>query len=277
MKPTIGFDFLSICFLIHICYSQAAPLQWRSASNRTAVLTLPSSPRKVHVITDLDRNKRAISLKTGRWVLGGHSSIWIDGTATDGPLLLGIGANPFMETLVRGQRWVIQAEDLGNYNTGKRIPTHGFLEEIRHVAELGTTSFTNAEIFDPTTGTGWLANAWYEDPVYVVGTGSRPNDCYDFVIRVLARMNLRIDSLTQRMFDNSEEFYTRYSKRWVQRIEDVASDTFKPVDEHRDEVHTKVFNVDFVQNPDAPSLIFEEDRYHYHRAFVEPASSSKAQ
>ena len=273
MKNAVCFDLFRICLLIHICCSQAAHSQFRQASNTTAVSTV--GPRKVHVITSLDFDKRAISLKTGRWLLGGHGTIWIDGTATDGPLLVEIGFSPLDSKRGRGL-WAIRTKDLGVYNTGKPIRTQPAAREVRHVASTGSTLLTNAELFNHATGTGLVADAWNEDPVYVIGTGSRPNTCYDFVIRVLARMDLKLDSLTEELFDNSEEYYSSYSQVLVQRIKDVASVTSRPVNEHFDELHTRVFDVDFVQNPSAPVLIWESFTVVPVMPDVETNSSSTA-
>ena len=272
MRNNVCFDFLRICLLVHICFSQAAHLPFRQASNKTVLTLASSSPRKVHVITSLSLDKRAISLKSGRLVFGGHSSIWIDGTATDGPLLIEIGFTPRRPAPDR--KWAIRSKDFGVHNTGMAFPTPAYSREIRHEAETGSTSSTNADLFDPETGRGLIADAWNEDPVYVIGTGARPNSCYDLVVRVLARMDLKLDPFSEELFEVSEEYYTSYSRTYVQRVQDVASFTLSPLRENSEinKVHTRVFNVDFVQNPDAPSLVFEEYTYEYVGQLMESAA-----
>lgn len=47
-------------------------------------------------------------------------------------------------------------------------------------------------MFDHQAGTGLVADAWNEDPVYVRGTEAKPNTCYEFVERLLAKMDLEV-------------------------------------------------------------------------------------
>ena len=104
-----------------------------------------------------------------------------------------------------------------------------------------------------------------EDPVYRIGTGSEPNSCYDLLERVLRHMNLHVDPQTKKLFDNSTEYYTSYSRKRIQRIVDVASITLKPDGPKYDEVQTRMFNVDFQHNPDAPNLVYENTRRFPHQ------------
>lgn len=122
----------------------------------------------------------------------------------------------------------------------------------------GVTTLTNAELFDHQGGKGLVADAWRQDPVYVIGTGAKPNNCIDLVVRVLAEMKLPINPATQELFDNSQEYYTHYSKRLVERIQDVCSAEQWP---SRDKPETVIFQLrvfDVVEDPEHPRLISEK-------------------
>ncbi|KAL9601443.1 MAG: hypothetical protein Q9219_002509 [cf. Caloplaca sp. 3 TL-2023] len=185
--------------------------------------------------------------------------MWVDGTETDGPLIVELGINPIPPPpdLSKFLPYAVNSRDLGVAKTGEPIrpnPYPGVLHEW--IIFQGETSLTNAQIFDHRAGTGLVADAWMMDPVYRMGTNSKPNTCYDLIEWVLARMSLRLDPVTKRLFENSTEYYTSYSRHSVRRVPLVASFRTEPAGPD-DKVQTRVFDVDFEMNPDAPSLIYD--------------------
>ncbi|KAI4185656.1 MAG: hypothetical protein L6R41_003984 [Letrouitia leprolyta] len=214
-------------------------------------------------MTDFYYSKKAISRKTGKPTYGGHAQLWVDGTSTDGPMIIELGYNPAPRAPGSPPKpqYGIRSKDLGVENTGKPITPYPFPGMERHIVTEGQTLLKNREMFDHQAGTGLIADAWLEDPIYRMGTGSKPNTCYDLLVRVLQHMHLDLDPLTKRLFENSTDYYTSHSRTMVQRVEDVVSVTMKPAGDGRDEMNTRVFNVDWDYNPNAPELIYEKSQY----------------
>ncbi|KAL8805602.1 MAG: hypothetical protein Q9182_001867 [Xanthomendoza sp. 2 TL-2023] len=254
-----------LCILLCTCQSRLIPLDPRQAGNKTlALIKNPSASRKVYTFTNIVLSRKAVSRRSGRPIYGGHSQIWIEGTETDGPLIIELGS----AVLLRPSgtfRLLVRSKDLGIANTGKPFRPYISPDSIYHTVLEGQTLLTNAEMFDDAAGTGLIADAWNEDPVYRKGTGSRPNTCYDLLVRVLRRMQLHLNPLTKELFDNSTEYYTYNSRKFVERVQHVASITLEPAGPPHPansvRMQTKVFNVDLVLNPNAPSLVLEETEY----------------
>ncbi|KAL9596319.1 MAG: hypothetical protein Q9219_005873 [cf. Caloplaca sp. 3 TL-2023] len=135
--------------------------------------------------------------KTGEPFYGGHEQIWIDGTETDGPLVVELGFHPVLPP-----SYAIRSKDLGVVNTGKPIkppPDYPDDPKARYTFTEGETMLINAEMFDHRTGTGLIADAWMEDPVYKIGTGSTLNSCYELLERIIRRMILHVDPVTKEL------------------------------------------------------------------------------
>ncbi|KAI4112784.1 MAG: hypothetical protein LQ345_006115 [Seirophora villosa] len=265
MKLLLNSSFVNICIFLYFCQSRVTAFEPRQTSKETstsATIKNASAARKVHIDTEIHLDQKAISQRTGEPVYGGHAQLLIDGTETEGPLMIELGFSPVRQPPSPSMqvRYVVRSKDLGVANTGKPIRPYPMEKVIRYTIVEGETSLTNAELFDHKAGRGLVADAWMENPVYEMGTGSRPNTCYDLLERILRRMNLDIDPLTKELFNNSTEYYTSYSRRMTQRVQDVASLAVKPF-EYLDETNIRVFNVDFVENPDAPTLVFEQTRH----------------
>lgn len=161
--------------------------------------------------------------------------------------------------LAKPPRLAIRVSNLGIANNGKPIPQQSPYgrDSQRFIFPNGVTTLTNAELFDHQRGRGLVADAWRPNPEYVIGTKIKPNDCYDLVERVLAKINLPLNLNTFLLFNNSQEYYTYYSQRLFQRVEDVASiEQWPSKDEPKsDVVQTRVFDV--VGDPEDPRLIAE--------------------
>ncbi|KAL9012413.1 MAG: hypothetical protein Q9173_002819 [Seirophora scorigena] len=253
-----------MCMFLQFCQSRVVAFEPRQTSNKTsasASIINASAGRKVHIDTEIHLDKKAISQRTGEPVYGGHAQLLIDGTESEGPLIIELGLSPVPQPPGPSMqvRYVVRSKDLGVANTGKPIRPYPREKVIRYTIIEGETPLTNAEMFDHKAGRGLVADAWMENPVYEMGTGSRPNTCYDLIERILERMNLNLDPLTKELFDNSTEYYRSYS-RMTQRVQDVASLAVQPFG-YLDETNIRIFNVDFVENPDAPSLVFEQTRH----------------
>ncbi|KAL8953343.1 MAG: hypothetical protein Q9222_000805 [Ikaeria aurantiellina] len=250
---------LMISIFLLICRSLANPGQEGNKALSSALTTHALAPRRVQVVTELHLWQKAISLRSQEPVYGGHAQIWVDGTDTDGPLIIELGISPMAQPS-HEQKYAVRSKDLGVANTGKAIRPYPYPGSLRFTLMEGMTTLTNAVMFDHQTGKGLIADAWMEDPVYRIGTGSRPNTCYDLLVLVLERMELEVDPVTKRLFANSTEYYTLYSMRMVQRVQDVASITTEPAGD-QDKIEARVFDVDFEYNPHAPSLIFDKIDY----------------
>ena len=187
----------------------------------------------------------------------------IDGTRTNGPLIIQMSLPP----IIPGYKpfFVITAKDLGVANTGKPISTEAPGGSIRDIIRVGRIALPNAWLFDHEEGTGLIADAWNDDPVYSIGTGSRPNSCIELLERVLQRLQLRVDPVIRDFMDNLREYYTSYSERIVGRVQIVASTQVSPWDSmsrpDMQRLDIRAFNVDFRQNPKAPSLVMEDVIY----------------
>lgn len=264
-------ECLYICIFLGLCQSRVAffePLARKNTSSFISTINA-SGFRKVHVVTDFYLYRKAVSQQSGLLVYGGHAQISIDGTDKDGPLAIELGINPRhgnSKTHLSKALYAVRCIDHGIENTGKSITPTLYPKTIRHEATTGETLLTNADLFDPKTGKGLVADAWMEDPVYRMGLGSTPNTCYDLLVRVLRRMNLEFDTLTKKMFDNSTEYYTEYSRKMSQRVQHVASLATQPRSEgmisvgvFSPDIKIVVWNVDFEQNPDAPILVSDSD------------------
>ncbi|KAL8643691.1 MAG: hypothetical protein Q9226_008184, partial [Calogaya cf. arnoldii] len=185
--------------------------------------------------------------------------LWLDGTATDGPLIIELGITPLPQPTPQNL-YAINSKDLGVANSGKPIPQEHYPDTLTFLTIPGQTRFTNAEMFDHRSGTGLIADVWMENPIYSMGTGSKPNTCYDFVEKVLKRMDLDLDAVTRSLFENSMEYYTDYSRERGVRVSDVASFVNEP-SKYGTKVHTRVFNIDAGVNPKAPKLVYEKVQY----------------
>ncbi|KAL8655661.1 MAG: hypothetical protein Q9226_002960 [Calogaya cf. arnoldii] len=262
MRSFIYSYFFQIFILIHLCQFPVALCQSLEANNQssTSPPTLNVSPsREVHILTELHLLRKAISRRSGKPVYGGHTQLWLDGTATDGPLIIELGNNPLPQRTPQNL-YAINSKDLGVANSGKPIPQEHYPDTLTFLTTPGQTRFTNAEMFDHRSGTGLIADAWMENPIYSMGTGSKPNTCYDFVEKVLTRMNLDLDPVTKNLFENSKEYYTDYSRTRNKRVSDVASVINAP-SRYGTKVHTRVFDVDADVNPKAPILVYEKVQY----------------
>ncbi|KAL8671888.1 MAG: hypothetical protein Q9168_003625 [Polycauliona sp. 1 TL-2023] len=273
-KMKYGISIYNFCILLYICHSLAILPKTSQASNSippSSNLTV-SVPRKVSVNTAFQIYRKAISHRSGKPVYGGHTWIFIEGTRTDGPLQIELGLiHPNVQPGTKPRPplfYTIRSEDLGI--NGKPLEPNPSSHFQRWTYLQGYTSLQNAQLFDHQTGRGLVADAWMENPVYSLGPGLPPNSCYDFVERVIRDLGLRLDPTTKRLFANSTEYYTDYSSEKInERVPYVASIQREPVTDTGARVQTRVqtkvltrvqarlFNVDWVTNPDAPSLLFE--------------------
>ncbi|KAL8965170.1 MAG: hypothetical protein Q9183_003992 [Haloplaca sp. 2 TL-2023] len=264
IRCTVYAYILNIYILILLFHSTVVSLVPRqpndTAPSSVFTLNAPAS-RKVHIHTlvYLFPQRSAISFDSGKPIHGGHAAIWIDGTQTDGPLILELDFTPAPLPSKFGIT-AIRAKDLGVANTGKPITPPKWPDTLQYIETQGETSLMNKNMFDHQAGTGLVADAWMEDPVYRVGTGSPPNSCYEFVERTLARMSLDLDPVTKERIKNSTEYYTSYSRRVVKRVPEVAS-IVEALEGRFTRVNTRLFNVDFELNPKAPELVFERTQY----------------
>ena len=225
-----------------------------SGKNATILAAGGPEPRKVTVITDIWTSKKATSSKTGDTVFGGHAILEIDGSSTEGPLSMELG--PLV--LPIGQELGLLVRDFGVANSDKPFPQPPpWQYRQRHSIPNGVTLLTNAELFDHQSGRGLVADAWRLDPEYVVGTGFKPNDCFDFIERVLAEMRLPIDAATRALFENSQEYYAEHSRPQIQQVHDVAHTEIRPIeDEPAFEMwECRIFDV--VEDPDHPEPIYQ--------------------
>ncbi|KAI4220945.1 MAG: hypothetical protein L6R36_007253 [Xanthoria steineri] len=255
---------LQLGILICLCHSGVVPSGPLPANNNTlpSVSALnASASRKVHVHTllYLAASRRAISRKSGKPIFGGHASISVDGTQTDGPLLLELGFTP-APLPSKHSLAAIRSHDRGVAKSGEPFTPTQYPDMLQWVLPQGEMSLTNREIFDHRAGTGLIADAWMEDPVYRMGLGTAPNTCYEFVERTLRRMHLNLDPVTKKLFENSTEYYTSYSRQQNKRVPEIASIVEAPAGSYI-MVNTRVFNVDFEYNPKAPSVEFERTQY----------------
>lgn len=263
---------LYICVFVHLCQSRVAffePLARKNTSSLISTINASAS-RKVHVVIDFHLYRKAVSRQSGLLVYGGHAQISIDGTDKDGPLAIELGINPVNQlpgnTLSKAL-YAVRCIDYGIENTGTSITSTLYPQTLRHEATIGETSLTNAELFNPETGKGLVVDAWMKDPIYRMGLNSTPNTCYDLLVRVIRRMNLDFDPVTKTMFENSTEYYTEYSRKMSTRVQIVASLATQPRSGWFGAVvKTVVWNVDYENNPNAPSLVPDPD--------LEPSSSS---
>ncbi|KAL8676353.1 MAG: hypothetical protein Q9186_007128 [Xanthomendoza sp. 1 TL-2023] len=256
---------LNLCILLYICQSRVVPFVSPQAGNKTpAFIQTPSASRKVYTFTHFALDYKAISRDTGRPVYGGHSEIWIEGTQTDGPLVIELGFSGLPRRPGTSQ-YAVNSKDLGIANTGKPFTPPKRHHVIDYTVLEGETFLTNAEMFDHAAGTGLIADAWNEDPLYRMGTGSTPNTCYDLSERILRHMKLDLDPLTRKLFDNSTEYYTSHSRKRVERVQEVASIVLEPAGPSYPEdfirFQNRIFNVDFVRNPDAPNMVAEITKF----------------
>lgn len=213
----------------------------------------PATPqsRYVYVVTDVDLNQKAVSSTSGKPIFGGHASIRVAGTDVDGPLVIEVAVN------VDASGLQIRVLDTGVANTGKPIGFWGAPNSRRFVVQNGEITLTNSEIFDHQTGKGLVADAWNENPVYTRGTGATSNTCYDFVNGVLAHMNEELDPSMSKVFTSADEYYTKNSAKWVEKVPLVWSQKTKfppgytPVE--GEQYWMRVFDV--VSNPGAPTFI----------------------
>lgn len=264
MRCTTVSYLLQLGILICLCHSgvvSSGPLAANNGTLPPASALNVSASRKVHVHTllYLFASRRAISRKSGKPVLGGHASIFVEGTQTDGPLLLELGFTP-APLPSKHSVAAIRSHDRGPAKSGEPFRPTQYPDMLQWVLPQGQTSLTNREIFDHRAGTGLIADAWMEDPVYRMGLGTAPNTCYDFVERTLRRMHLNLDPVTKKLFENSTEYYTSYSRQQNKRVPEVASIVEAPAGSYV-MVNTRVFNVDFQYNPKAPSVEFERTQY----------------
>lgn len=215
----------------------------------------PASPqsRYVYVVTDVDFNQKAVSSQSGKPIFGGHTSIRVGGTDADGPLLVDVAVNPGSSGLQ------IRVLDTGVANTGKPIGFWSAPNSRRYVVQTGEITFTNAEIFDHQTGKGLVADAWNDNPTYSKGAGTTPNTCYDFADRVLAHMNLDLDPSIIKIFASADEYYIKYTDKWVEKVPLIWSQKtefpagYTP--QQGEQYWTRVFDV--VSDPGAPSFIVD--------------------
>ncbi|KAG6994082.1 hypothetical protein G7Y79_00047g083080 [Physcia stellaris] len=261
MKYHLHSHLLIILLLLYTSRAYVLDFGSREVHKRAQAPANNTFPfRNVYLIIDVDPTKYAISTATGRKVYGGHMQLRIDGTRTDGPLIIQVGyppvgiprSAPFFEVI---------AKDLGIANTGKPISKEARGGAIRDIFRVGRTALPNAWLFDHQKGTGLIADAWNDDPVYAIGTGSKPNSCIELLERVLQRLQLRVDPVVERLIDNMREYYTFYSERIVGRIQLVVSTQVSPADSvirAMERLDIRVFNVDFVQNPRAPILVLQD-------------------
>ncbi|KAI4233181.1 MAG: hypothetical protein LQ349_004562 [Xanthoria aureola] len=235
----------------------SGPLAAKNGTLPSASALNVSASRKVHVHTllYLFASRRAISRKSGKPVLGGQASILVEGTQTNGPLVVELDFTPAPLPL-RHSIIAIKSHDRGVARSGEPFTPTRSPDTLQWVLPQGKTSLTNREIFDHRAGTGLIADAWMEDPVYRMGLGTAPNTCYEFVERTLHRMHLSLDPVTKKLFENSTEYYTSYSRQQNKRVPEVASIVEAPAGSYV-MVNTRVFNVDFEYNPKAPSVEFE--------------------
>ena len=106
-----------MCIFLSTFRSEAVSLKPGSPIKNisSAVLTLNApTPRKVQIYNGFHLWQRAISSQSGEPIYGGHAQLWIDGTETDGPLLVELGFNPKPPPA-----YAIRLKDLGVANTGK--------------------------------------------------------------------------------------------------------------------------------------------------------------
>ena len=207
----------------------------------------PSPPRSVYLIADVDMEAKAVSTTTGKPIFGLHTSLQISGTAGDGPLRVEIGFNQYSTLQLR-------AFDFGVSQSGQPIGFWGISNSRRYVRQTGQTSVTNAEIFDHQTGTGLLAQVWNQNPHYRRGTGSPPNTGIDLVQRLVAALNLTVESSMALIYSNGEEYYTSHSDTYEQGIDDIWSMIQQNSTSTNNE-WARVFDV--VSNPAAPVLMLD--------------------
>ncbi|KAL8940606.1 MAG: hypothetical protein Q9216_002719 [Gyalolechia sp. 2 TL-2023] len=259
---------LSFYIFAHVCQSKSTsfvPRQASSKSTPSASTLVGSASRHVFIQTEVYLWKQAVSQRTGKPVYAGHGRLWVNGTENEGPLFVELALNPTSPQPgpSLNRKYAVVSKDLGVANTGKTwwMPSTSTSTQVNnYVITQGETVLTNPEIFDHEAGTGLLADAWLEDPVYRMGTGSTPNTCYQLVERVLGRMNLDMDPLTKELFGNSTEYYTSYSRISVQRVQDVFSTTWR-IEDDLTKIEQRGFNVDIEQDPNAPEVIYEKTRW----------------
>lgn len=260
-NPIMNLSLQGYFFILVICghfseqftlaSPQASKSDFSNASN-----TAPS--RNVYVVTDIYTDKKFISPRTGQPTYGGHALLEVDGNDRDGPLTIELGPG------VREPRstFAIRCMDIGVAHTGRPIDPYIGPTVERHIISNGETTLKNAQLFDHIAGTGFAADAWNEDPVYVYGTGSKPNTCFEFIERVVAKMRLQMDPRTRTLFDNSRDYYRFHRTKKIVRVSETASIEVTPYTEKMDQWQTRLFDVDFVENPKAPELLFRKVVYH---------------
>ncbi|KAI4094838.1 MAG: hypothetical protein LQ339_007401 [Xanthoria mediterranea] len=249
-----------IC-LYHSGVVPSGPLPANKGTLPSASALNVTASRKVHVHTllYLFASRRAISRKSGKPILGGQASILVEGTQTDGPLVLELDFTP-APLPSRHSVIAIKSHDRRVAKSGEPFTPTRSPDTLQWVLPQGETSLTNREIFDHRAGTGLIADAWMEDPVYRMGLGTAPNTCYEFVERTLRRMHLNLDPVTRNLFENRTEYYTSYSQQQNKRVPEAASIVEAPAGSYV-MVNTRVFNVDFEYNPKAPSVEFERTQH----------------
>lgn len=250
---------LTFCSFIATAYSRSLDLESRQEATNNAPAPNEPESRYVYVVNDVDSTQRGVSPTTGETIFGGHTSIRVDGTSTDGPLIIEIAIN---QAAIESRGFVIRVKDIGVANTGKPIGFFGpgGSADRRYVVQNGKISLTNAQIFDHQAGTGLVADAWNENPVYVRSTGSTPNTCYDLVDQILDKMGESLDPSMIKEFAKADEYYTSSSdKALVQKLSQVYSCTTEFPDGYKpgpgEDLWVRTFDV--VSNPGKPNLIFD--------------------
>lgn len=256
MKLLYRCPLLILCTFISTGCSRSLVLEPRQDATSNAPAAAPIEPqsRYVYVVTDIDATQKAVSAVSGKPIFGGHTAIRVDGTATEGPLVIEIALNA---AAVDSQGFLVRVKDLGVANTGKPIGFWGPGNSRRYVVQNGKVSFTNAEIFDHQAGTGLVADAWNDNVVYTRGTGAAANTCFDLVDRVLNKMNLDLDSSMLKIYANSAEYYMYHSTKLIQKISQVWSLKTEFPDGYTaqpgEDLWARAFDV--VQNPGKPIFI----------------------
>ncbi|CAL8580582.1 hypothetical protein XPA_006304 [Xanthoria parietina] len=266
MRCTTVSYLLQLGILICLCHSGVVSSGLLAANKRHTTTGIRT--QRFRVLANVHVHTLALSLsqvgepspaKVGNRSYGGHASILVEGTQTDGPLLLELGFTP-APLPSKHSVAAIRSHDRGPAKSGEPFRPTQYPDMLQWVLPQGQTSLTNREIFDHRAGTGLIADAWMEDPVYRMGLGTAPNTCYDFVERTLRRMHLNLDPVTKKLFENSTEYYTSYSRQQNKRVPEVASIVEAPAGSYV-MVNTRVFNLDFEYNPKAPSVEFERTQY----------------
>ena len=235
-----------IFVLLHFLLSPLAALSHPTTlGTRQNVQPLPLRP--VYLIADVDMEAHGISTVSGKPIFGLHASLQIGGTTVDGPLRVEVGFN--LNAMLQ-----LRAFDFGVAQSGQPVGFWGVSNSRRYVRQTGQTSVTNADIIDHQTGTGLLAQAWNQNPLYRRGPGSATNTGINLIQRLLGALNLTTESSMALIYSRGEEYYTSYSDTYEQAIDNVWS-----IQQSNSTSTTnqwvRVFNV--VTSPVAPALLFD--------------------